>query len=337
MHPADTMTYISLSDSINRELPFYLAMEEYVARHVDVADAFFIWQVSPTVIFGRNQLIENEVNLDYCRSHNIATYRRKSGGGCVYADMGNLMLSYITKEENVNFTFNRYINMVALVLCRLGVEAKATGRNDILIEGKKVSGNAFYHIPGHSIVHGTLLYDTQAENMAGSITPSSEKLMSKGVESIRQHITLLKDHISLSIEELKHELKKQLCSSETTLDNDAVREIERIEQGYLSDDFIYGHNPRYTLMRKGSIDGVGHLEVRMEMKNDIIKDINILGDYFLVGDLEEGLLHHLRNQPLQRENLESVLPEDLGNIILNLHRSDLVNILLNNVQPQQKA
>ena len=127
MHPADTMTYISLSDSINRELPFYLAMEEYVARHVDVADAFFIWQVSPTVIFGRNQLIENEVNLDYCRSHNIATYRRKSGGGCVYADMGNLMLSYITKEENVNFTFNRYINMVALVLCRLGVEAKATG------------------------------------------------------------------------------------------------------------------------------------------------------------------------------------------------------------------
>ena len=103
MHPADTMTYISLSDSINRELPFYLAMEEYVARHVDVADAFFIWQVSPTVIFGRNQLIENEVNLDYCRSHNIATYRLKSGGGCVYADMGNLMLSYITKEENVTY------------------------------------------------------------------------------------------------------------------------------------------------------------------------------------------------------------------------------------------
>ena len=240
--------------------------------------------------------------------------------------------AYLPDEECIC-----HINMVALVLCRLGVEAKATGRNDILIEGKKVSGNAFYHIPGHSIVHGTLLYDTQAENMAGSITPSSEKLMSKGVESIRQHITLLKDHISLSIEELKHELKKQLCSSETTLDNDAVREIEKIEQGYLSDDFIYGHNPRYTLMRKGSIDGVGHMEVRLEMKNDIIKDINILGDYFLVGDLEEGLLHNLRNQPLQRENLESVLPEDLGNIILNLHRSDLVNILLNNVQPQQQA
>ncbi len=322
------MNYISLADKKGKRLPFYLAMEEYVARHVDVDDAFFIWQVSPTVIFGRNQLIENEVNLEYCRNHGISTYRRKSGGGCVYADMGNLMLSYITKEENVNFTFNRYINMIVLVLCRLGVDAKANGRNDILINGKKVSGNAFYHIPGRSIVHGTLLYDTNTENMTGSITPSSEKLATKGVESIRQHITLLKDHINMPLEELKNELKSQLCDSETIISGEAVEEIERMEQEYLSDGFIYGHNPRYSLLRKGRIEGVGQMEARMQMKNNIIKDIDILGDYFLVGDLEKGILQHLRNKPLNRESLNDALPPDISDIIYNLHRTPLVDLLI---------
>ena len=153
------MTYVDLPDLSQHRLPFYLAMEEFVARELDEDDCLFLWQVEPTVIFGRNQLIESEVNLDYCREHGIQTYRRKSGGGCVYADMGNIMLSYITRDERVNFTFNRYINLLALVLCRLGIDAKVTGRNDILIDGRKVSGNAFYHIPGRSIVHGTMLFD----------------------------------------------------------------------------------------------------------------------------------------------------------------------------------
>ena len=327
------MTYISLTDSTTRKLSFYLAMEEYVARHVDVADAFFIWQVPPSVIFGRNQLIENEVNMDYCQKHGIATYRRKSGGGCVYADMGNLMLSYITKEENVNFTFNRYINMVALVLCRLGVEAQTTGRNDILIERKKVSGNAFYHIPGRSIVHGTLLYDTDMGNMVGSITPSNEKLASKGVKSVRQHITLLKEHTNLSLEQLKQTIKAQLCNDEIILGQEDIKEIEQMEQTYLSDDFIHGHNPRHSLIRKGSIEGVGHLEVRLQMKNDIIKDVDIMGDYFLIGDLEEGLLRHLRGLPLRRECLMEALPEELGDIILHLRREPLLDILLASSNP----
>lgn len=103
------MIYVELPDDRVRRLSFYLAMEEYVARHMDERDFFFMWQVEPSVIFGRNQLIENEVNLEFCRNRGIRTYRRKSGGGCVYADMKNIMFSYITSEENVGFTFNRYI------------------------------------------------------------------------------------------------------------------------------------------------------------------------------------------------------------------------------------
>ena len=131
------MKYITLPTSEVRRLSFYLAMEEYVARHLDEPDCFFLWQVSPSVIFGRNQVLENEVDVDYCRAHGIRLYRRKSGGGCVYADMDNLMWSFITSEENVNFAFNRFINMVLLVLRKMGIEATGTSHNDVMIGDRK--------------------------------------------------------------------------------------------------------------------------------------------------------------------------------------------------------
>ena len=110
------MRYIALPFNEIRPLTFYLAMEEYVARYLDEPDCFFMWQVKPTVIYGRNQVVENEVNIDYCREHDIQIVHRKSGGGCVYADMDNLMLSYITDGDNVGFTFNRFVQMILLVL-----------------------------------------------------------------------------------------------------------------------------------------------------------------------------------------------------------------------------
>ena len=206
------MVYIELPGKNTRRLSFYLAMEEYVARTLNTLDdCFFMWQVQPSVIVGRNQLIETEVNIPFCKAHNISVYRRKSGGGCVYADMSNVMFSYITRDENVNLTFNRYINQLVLVLYRMGIEAKNSGRNDVMIDGKKVSGNAFYHIPGHSIVHGTMLYDTDMQNMVHSITPSNDKLISKGVQSVRQHIALLKDYTQMSLEEFKSFVRQNLC------------------------------------------------------------------------------------------------------------------------------
>lgn len=324
------MIYIALPKQENRPLAFYLAMEEYVARYLNIDDVFFMWQVEPTVIFGRNQLIENEVNLEYCRQHNIHMQRRKSGGGCVYADMSNVMFSYITKDENVNFTFNRYINMVALVLCKMGVDAKASGRNDILIDGKKVSGNAFYHIPGKSIVHGTMLYDTNMQNMIGSITPSDDKLVSKGVKSVRQHIALLKDYTSLSLEDFKAFVRKNLCESEICLNENDIEIIKGIEKEYLSEEFIYGHNPRYSIVRKARIENVGEIEVRIELKNNIIKSVNVMGDYFLTGDIDNRLLAPLRDIPLDKDSIKKALPEQIDDIIMNLKKEEFVDLLTTN-------
>jgi len=232
------MKYVVLPEQRERRLSFYLAMEEYVARHLDETDLFFTWQVEPTVIFGRNQVMLNEVNVEYCREHGIQMFRRKSGGGCVYADRDNVMLSYISKEENVGLTFNRFINMLLLVLRKLGIKATGTTHNDVMIGDRKVSGTAFYHLPGRSIVHATMLYDTNMEHMLHAITPSHEKLQQKGIESVRQRITLLKDYTTLTLEEFKTFVRKTLCTGELQLTAADVEGIEQLEQNYLREEFI---------------------------------------------------------------------------------------------------
>lgn len=233
------MKYIALPTNENRQLSFYLAMEEYVARHMQEPDCFFMWQVAPTVIFGRNQVVENEVNLEYCREHDIRVVRRKSGGGCVYADMDNLMLSMVTDGDNVGFTFNRFVTMIQLALHKIGVTATSTAHNDIMIGDRKVCGTAFYQLPGRSIVHSTMLYDTNMQHMLNAITPSAEKLEKKGIQSVRQRITLLKDHTPLSLNEIKQKIRDTLCDGELVLTEEQVAGIEKIEQTYLKQDFIH--------------------------------------------------------------------------------------------------
>lgn len=233
------MKYVSLPDDQVRRLSFYLAMEEYVARHLQGDDLFFMWQVRPTVIFGRNQLMENEVNMDYCNKHHIEVYRRKSGGGCVYADMGNVMLSYVTSDTNVNMAFNRYVGMVMLALHKLGIEAVSTTHNDIMVGDHKVSGTACYHLADSTIVHGTMLYDTCMDYMLNAITPSHEKLQAKGIQSVRQRITLLKDYLTVSLDEFKAGIRATLCDGECMLTVDEVAAIEALEQSYLDQEFIH--------------------------------------------------------------------------------------------------
>ncbi len=328
------MIYVSLPSDEIRQLSFYLALEEYVARQLAPADYFFMWQVKPSVIFGRNQLIENEVNLDYCRSHNIQMFRRKSGGGCVYADMNNVMMSYITADDQVGFTFNRYISMVVLMLQKLGIDASGSRRNDVMIGNKKVSGTAFYkpvarteHHPGRSIVHGTMLYDTDMLNMVGSITPSSAKLLSKGVASVRQRVALLKDYTTLTLDEFKDHVRKTLCDGELMLTDDDIQHVREIEKEYLSDDFIYGKNPQYTIVKKRRIEGVGEFEARIALKNGVIQRVNLMGDYFLVGDLDHCLLDILKGVPLAKSALRSRLPDRIDDIIMNLMTEDFVRLL----------
>lgn len=322
------MKYLLLPNDATRILPFYLAMEEYAARIMADEDIFFMWQPDPTVIFGRNQLIDNEVNLDYCKQHGIAVYRRKSGGGCVYADRDNIMFSYITRSDNVQLTFSRYTHAVAEMLQGLGLNATDNGRNDILIDGLKVSGNAFYHIPGHSIVHGTMLYDTNMEHMLNAITPSSAKLESKGVESVRSRITTLSEHLDMSIDDFKAHVKATLCDGEIVLNDADVAQIDAIMQSYLTPEFIYGNNPRCNLVKTGRIEGVGEMQVSLELNHNVVRHIDVAGDFFLLGNLDDGIIAPLTGVNFERTRVQQALEGvDLGKIIANLNNQQLINLL----------
>ena len=324
------MIYIALPDEKRYSLPFYLAMEEYIAREFPVQDYFFMWQVKPTVIFGRNQLLENEVDVAFCKEHGIEFYRRKSGGGCVYADEGNIMLSYITPDTNVNFTFNRYMLMVEHALQNIGIVARTTGRNDIVIDGKKVSGNAFYRLPKCSIVHGTMLYDTDVDSMMNATTPSAAKLKSKGVESVRQRVTTVKEYTSLSIEEFKKFLRDSLCDDTLVLGADDIKAIEEITKEYYSHEFIYGNNPACTISNTKRIDGVGEFKFDIEVKENVIRKANLSGDFFIIGDVDTMLLTRLKGVQYTREAIEDVVSTvDCSNLIMNLKKEQLINLFFN--------
>lgn len=203
------MKNIILPDNQERSLAFWLAMEEFVAKSVD-EEAFFVWRVAPTVIIGRNQVLEAEVNLDYCRRNGVKIVRRKSGGGCVYADRDNIMISYVSRRGDVAEIFERYLSALTSCLCSLGLKAEKSGRNDILVEGRKVSGNAFHQLPDRSIVHGTLLYNTDFDALEEAIRPPVEKLLRHGVASVRQRVGNLRDYLDPAIVGSIHALESHL-------------------------------------------------------------------------------------------------------------------------------
>lgn len=325
------MKYLQLPYDEVRRLTFYLAMEEHAAQllkdNKSIDELFFTWRVRPTVIFGRNQLIDSEVNVKYCRENGIEYYRRKSGGGCVYADMDNLMFSYITRSDDVTTTFSHYTHAIVEMLQGLGLNASDNSRNDIMVDGKKVSGNAFYHLPGISIVHGTMLYDTNMENMVQAITPSATKLNSKGVKSVKSHITTLNQYLKMSIEEFQQHAHSTLCDGDITLDDNDITSIERIEAGYLTPEFILGNNPRCNMERSGRIEGVGEFKITLELNRNIIRDINIAGDFFLLGDLD-SITSRLKGRKFAEDDIEEALSDlNLSQVIMNLTLQQFIELL----------
>lgn len=326
------MKHLRLPDDFPvQRLPFYLAMEEWAARELAgvTDDLFFMWQVAPTVIFGRNQRIEAEIDLDYCRRNNIQFYRRKSGGGCVFADMNNIMFSYITSADDVVTTFSHYTGLVASFLRSLGLDASDTSRNDVLISDRKVSGNAFYHLPGRCIAHGTMLYDADFTHLANALTPSRSKLESKGVKSVESRITTIHSHLPhLSIDEFKHRALESLTDGEILLTPADIEAIRRIEEPYYEPRWIHGSRHSSTVSRHRRIEGVGEFHADIDMSGNLIERINLSGDFFMLGDLDTLLLDRLRGAELTRAGITAALAEtDPALAIPGLTRAALTDLL----------
>ena len=234
---------LHISVPTGRRLVWYLAMEEYLAKHVE-EDTFVTWVVSPTVIFGRHQVMEAEVNVDYCRANGIAMYRRKSGGGCVYADGGNLMMSMISPNTHSEVVFQSFLDKVSGVLRDAGFAAVKSEHNDIMVDGMKVSGNACYALPTGTIVHGTLMVNVDFDVLQHAITPSVEKLSKHGVQSVRQRVANLSQYAAFdrigTINACSAHLINALCAYARELSKEEIGVIDEMEQSYLEPQFIAG-------------------------------------------------------------------------------------------------
>ena len=165
----------------------YLALEAEMVKTVE-EPTFFTWIVAPTVIYGRHQCAEVEVNETYCAEHGIAVVQRKSGGGCVYADEGNLMVSFVSPSTHSEAVFAQFMEMLSGALCRLGYDAVTTAHNDVLVGDRKVSGTACYTTPTGTVVHACMLYKVNMEALEKAITPTAAKLAKHSVASVRQRV-----------------------------------------------------------------------------------------------------------------------------------------------------
>lgn len=226
------MTHLLVPD--NRPLTFYLATEEFLADQAqpDGEELFFTWSVDPTVIIGRHQVLENEVDLPYCHKNGIQIVRRKSGGGAVYSDRGNLMLSFVTPQQHPQTQFERFLTLISGVLKQLGLPAVTTAHNDILVNGRKVSGNALFSKPTGTIVHGTLLLDSDVDELQRCLTPPKEKLQKHGVQSVRQRvITLHELGCTDDARTLSH--LHSICSTSRRLTDQEIEQIQEIEKTFV--------------------------------------------------------------------------------------------------------
>ena len=170
----------------------YLAMEADMVKTIQ-EPTFFTWVVSPTVIYGRHQCAEAEVNEAYCHAHGIAVVQRQSGGGCVYADRGNLMISFVSPSTRSQEVFDQFLVLLSGALRQLGYEAVTTAHNDVLVGDRKVCGTASYTTPTGTVVHACMLYDVNLTDLEAAITPSEAKLAKHAVASVRQRVRNLRE------------------------------------------------------------------------------------------------------------------------------------------------
>ena len=325
-------------DDAPRGASFYLAAEEFLARTAPSGQSyFFTWQVGPTVVMGRHQHMASEIDVDFCRAEGIDICRRRSGGGCIYADGGNIMSSLITGSAGVESLFAAFSEGVAGVLRRAGAPVGLSGRNDVVLsDGGKVCGGAFYHLPGRSIVHATMLYDADLRLMAGALRPDEGKLRARGVKSVRSRVALLKDVLptGCGVAALRRALRDTLCSGPALeLTGADVRDIRCLEQTYRAASFIMGTTFAADCVRSARIEGCGRVEFRWKTDEERITDLHLSGDFFDDGCAEYAFAQVLQGAHFTpdevAEKLGAAHPEQH---VRGLTARDVMNILFQEVQ-----
>lgn len=318
--------------------PYYnLAFEEYVLKNIVTdEDIILLWRNEPTVVVGRNQNTYEEINYDYLLKNNINVVRRISGGGAVYHDLGNINFTFIT-----NTTTNSFAKLaipIIKALKTLGINATFSGRNDILVNDKKFSGNAQYFYKKRMFQHGTLLFDTNLNMIPKVLNLDPSKVMSKGIKSYKSRVTNIKPLLSkpINIDQfmeylLKFILKTEDISKKVLTLNEKQKQdiIDLMNNKYLTWEWNFGKSPQSTITKRMRFTS-GKIVFHLLLKEGIIKSCKIEGDFFGKKDvctLEELLINTPYTQEAIIEKLSKV---DIDEYFLGLSLPDLITCLFAN-------
>lgn len=311
-----------------------LAIEECFLREYK-EDVFMLWQNDNTIVVGKNQNTLSEIDLDYVKTNGIRVVRRITGGGAVYHDMGNLNFTYITScEGEWESDFSRFATPVISALTKLGINAEVSGRNDIVVDGRKFSGNAQTVVNGRLLHHGTILFNTDVSVLAKALTPDPEKVQSKGVKSVSSRVVNLSQLLPEGIDAkrlmalLSDEVREMYGASEYELADAELKRAEKLaDEKYRTWDWNFGYSPKYTFTKKKRFDG-GTVSTFLTVAEGKIIDAKIFGDFFGAGEISDveaalcGIKHN------ETAVLEALSRFKIENYFGKISLSELLEVLI---------
>lgn len=321
----------------NKDPRINLAIEEYLIRNVAPKEEILLFYINqPSIIIGRNQNTVQEINVDYVREHDIIVVRRLSGGGAVYHDLGNLNFSFIAPNSPGNFhNFQKFTQPVIQVLTKMGVPAELSGRNDILANGKKISGNAQYVSGPRMVSHGTLLWNTDLSIVGEALRVKQAKIESKGIKSVRSRVANITEFLPENPPDIMTFRQHIIdgVNSQTPLReyvlNDADWENINIlsRERYQTWEWNFGKSPAFSIQRETRYVG-GTVEAWLDVsRGGIINRVKFYGDFFGQRDVSEleAALAGCRYAPSAlQERLEGV---NISHYFVGMPLQDLLNLL----------
>lgn len=315
-----------------------LAIEEYILKNLDINESYLLFYVNgPSIIIGRNQNTVEEINTEYVEANNIKVVRRMSGGGAVYHDLGNLNYSFITKDEgnSIQDNFKKFTKPVIDALRKLGANAELMGRNDIEIEGRKVSGTAQYATNGRMYTHGTLMLNSDLDNVSKALKPKKEKIESKGVKSVRARVGNISEFINkqMTVEEFKQFILQSVFEAqgseikEYVLTEEDWKNIDQLSKSkYQTWEWNYGKSPKFNISNSKRFPS-GTIDVRLDVNKGIIENVKIYGDFFGWGDVAD-IENKLKGIRYEKSSLENALKDiDINNYFGNIEKDDFINLI----------
>lgn len=320
-----------LINNTNTNAYFNLAMEEYFLKNTN-EDIFLLWQNENSIIVGKNQNTLSEINYDYVKENNIKVVRRLSGGGAVFHDLGNINFTFISCNDNSFSDFKKFTMPIVEALKELNVHAEFSGRNDLLIDGQKFSGNAQYNYKNKVMHHGTLLFSSEINDLSNALKVKPSKFQGKSVKSVKSRVTNISSHLDkkMTVLEFKDYLmdfinKRDENSHFYELNDKDVESINKlVEEKYSTWEWNFGYSPKYSLNNELKYPG-GNVEFSLDVHDGLIKDIKFFGDFFGKEDIS-FIENKLRNVKHNEYSIKSALEDvDINNYFLNCNIDILVS------------